>query len=149
MRAASYQRTRTPATRAEFVRRGADAFAAVPAPARYDSPHVQLRRLAEAALVEGLDFESFWERALRVGKPLVTRHRTCPPGDCVIWPRDTFDRQNARLAILETREAWRSAYEGLPPRREELALQALGPALDGFGALMDVRSPDGHHCIAA
>ena len=122
---------------------------AVPAPARYDPPHVQLRRLAEAALCDGLDFETFWERALRIGKPLVTRHRESPPDDCVIWPRDTFDRQNARLAILETRWAWESAYEGWKATEAELALQALGPALDGFGTLADVRSPHGHHAIAA
>ena len=122
----------------------------MPAPARYASPHVQLRLLAEAALQDGVDFEEFWEQALRLGKPLVTRHKANPPADCVIWPRDTFDRQNARKAILETREGWRRAYDGEPPLIPELALQALGPALEGFDLCGDVASPHGpEHAVAA
>ena len=122
----------------------------MPAPARYSPPHVQLRLLAESALAEGLGFDEFWERALRPGKPLVTRHKINPPGDCVIWPRDTFDRQNARAAIIDTRRGWKRAYEGKPPVRAELALQALGPVFDGFGAVEVAASPHGpEHAVAA
>jgi hypothetical protein len=112
----------------------------LPAAERYESPHRQLRRLAEDARREGLDFTEFWDQVIRPDRPLVTRHRPDPPTDCVIWPRDTFDRQNARKAIMETREAWRRAYEGETPTRGDLALQALGPALNGLTPEAGLRS---------
>ena len=107
----------------------------MPARARYESPSAQLLRLAVQARADGLDFAAFWHRALRPGQPLVTRHRSLLPEGCVVWPRDTFDRQNDMRAIYSTKRAWRRAYEGLPPTRGDLAVQALGPALSGFAVM--------------
>lgn len=101
------------------------------APPKYPTPHAQLLALAYEARAEGLDFEDFWERAVRPGLPAVTvgtpeRRR---PAGCVLWQRDTFDRNNARDAMEEAKEGWRRAYEGAPPTRAEMALIMLGPDL--------------------
>jgi hypothetical protein len=118
----------------------------MPAPERYESPQSQLFRLAVEARAEGLDFEEFWTRALRPGKSLVTRHWSDPPPECVVWPRDTFDRQNAMAAIHATREGWRRAYEGEEPSRPELALYTLGP---GLFLTLDTSPPDAHRLVTA
>ena len=104
----------------------------MPAHRRYETPATQLRRLAVEARAEGLPFSEFWRRALRPGQSLVTRHWAHPPKDCVVWPRDTYDRSCDREAIKQTRAAWRRAYLNLPPSRNELALQVLAPVLEGF-----------------
>lgn len=123
----------------------------LPAPALYESPQCQLRRLAEEALRGAVPFDEFWAAAVLPSGPLVTRHRRNPPSGCVIWPRDTFDRRNSITAILDTREAWRRAYEGWDPTPGERALAMLGPVLtaDGFGALAVEHSEHEHHCVAA
>lgn len=95
---------------------------------------------------EGLGFEDFWTRALRPGRALVTRHWSDLPDDCVVWPRDTFDRQNAMAAIYETRDGWRRAYEGENPTRQELALSAIGPVL---ARTLDTEPRDLHRLVTA
>lgn len=68
----------------------------------------------------------------------------------MVWPRDTFDRQNDIAAISATRVTWQRAYENEPASRGELALQALGPALDGLTGAESLRSPgEPEHAVAA
>ena len=66
-----------------------------------------------AAKRRGESFDDAWDRIVRPDRPLVTRHRDPAelPDDCVIWQRDTFDRQVSRTAILETRDGWQAAWE--------------------------------------
>lgn len=101
------------------------------APPKYPTPHAQLLALAREAREAGVEFEAFWLRAVRPGLSAVTvatpPHRR--PEGCVLWQRDTFDRNNARDAMEEAKEGWRRAYEGLPPSRAEMALIMLGPEL--------------------
>lgn len=104
------------------------------APQKYPTPHQQLRELAEMALLEGTTFDCFWERAMRPGQPPVT-WATEPdrrPGGCVVWPRDTFDRNVSIAATLEARDGWRRAYEGVAPTRSERALLRLAPWFDAL-----------------
>lgn len=101
------------------------------APARYPTPHAQLLRLAEDAKREGIPFEEFWDRAVRPGLPPVTYYQ--PEAErlkgCVVWPRDSVDRNLARAATEDSREGWRRAYEGVEPTRSERALIVLSPLL--------------------
>ena len=123
----------------------------MPAPALYESPQCQLRRLAEEARLYDVPFDEFWAAAVLPPGPLVTRHRKHPPSGCVIWPRDTFDRRNSIEAILTTRDTWRRAYEGLPPTPGERALAMLGPVLtaDGFASLAVEHSEHERQPVAA
>lgn len=52
-----------------------------------------------------------------------------PAAPCVIWPNDSFDRENGIAATIEAKEGWRRAYEGMPPSSPERALAMLGPDL--------------------
>jgi len=114
-----------------------------------------LSRLAREARARGEDFDTFWWRALRVGESLVTRYDRNPPDDCVIWPRDTWDRRNDMEAILSTEGAWRRAYEHIKPKPCEAALAILSPAAEnlpvsGFTPAADVRSArERDHAVAA
>lgn len=105
---------------------------------QYPTPHEQLRDLAIIARAEGLPFDVFWQRATLPGeKPVTwaTPERERPDG-CVIWPRDTTDRNMNReiVASKEVREGWRRAYEGWAPTRADRALTALAP---GMSRLLD------------
>lgn len=101
--------------------------------ARYPSTHEQLLDLAIRALGEGLPFVAFWDRAVRPGRAPVTwgTDRDRRPYGCVIWPRDTVDRNLSREVTMSAavRQCWERAYLGLAPTRGDLAIQALAPAL--------------------
>jgi hypothetical protein len=107
----------------------------VAARARYPSAHEQLLGLAVVARGEGLTFAAFWRRAVRPGKPPVTWQTAEEnrPYGCVVWPRDTKDRNAARQVTgsAEVKRGWMRAYEGWEPTRAELALQTLAPYLRG------------------
>lgn len=100
----------------------------MPAIVKYPSSWAQLGQLALRARLEGLDFETFWERAVRPGQPpLIWRD---PPAKregrgAVIWPNDTRTREDDREAIAETKDGWHRAYVGHPPLRRERALPYL------------------------
>lgn len=91
----------------------------------------QLAELAAAAKRDGDGFDAFWHRALRPGErvPLVTEANV--PAGAVRWPTDNTTRHAWRAVLLDdqVREAWRRAYEDLPPSRGELALVVLLSAL--------------------
>jgi hypothetical protein len=103
----------------------------------YTPVQVQLRQLAVEARREGVDFEAFWQRAVRPGLPPVT-FRTPPervPAGAVRFPNDTLDRTIAQAVHADPRviEGWRCAYE----RRESRAWAWAGPlsaALDLDGS---------------
>jgi hypothetical protein len=105
----------------------------VAARARYPSAHEQLLGLAVVAREEGLAFAAFWARAVRPSKPPVTWQtpEERRPYGCVVWPRDTTDRNAARAVTdsAEVRSGWMRAYEGWAPTRGDLALQTLAPWL--------------------
>lgn len=106
------------------------------APAKYPAPHEQLLALARRARLEGLAFEEFWERAVRPGRPAVTWATPIErrPAGCVVWPRDTRDRNVSISATLDAMSGWRRAYLGLPAPRAEAALLRLRPLLDAIAA---------------
>lgn len=105
---------------------------------RYPSPHEQLSVLALAARREGLSFGAFWERAVRPGLQVITWRMAVErrPVGCVVWPNDTFDRQQALEATLDpvVADGWRRAYELAPPERREAALKVLAPQLAALDA---------------
>lgn len=108
---------------------------------RYDFPHEQLRALGLEAQREGLTFEDFWERSVRLGEsPVITTEtaRTMdPPDGAIVWPKDSADRANAMAAIRGTKEGWRRAYEGVPPNQGEVALSMLNQlAVEAAGGLV-------------
>lgn len=124
------------------------------APQKYPTAHLQLRELAELALLDGTPFDVFWERAVRPGRSPVTWASSPPPdevarilNECVIWPRDTFDRNVSMVAILDSREAWRRAYEGVPPTRFERALIVLAPVIARLGAAEPDRGLPGRSAV--
>lgn len=90
--------------------------------------------LARVAKLEGLDFEAFWERAVRPGMAVITT--TTPvdkrPLGCVRWPSDSLDGRFWRDATREAMEGWRRAYEDLPPTPQEKALDRLAPILEAL-----------------
>lgn len=98
---------------------------------RYPSAHEQLLVLALEARASGASFDVFWKRALRPGRAPVTWAVPAEvrPAGCIVWPRDTKDRNVSRdvTCSREVREGWRRAYEGVPPTRADVALQALSP----------------------
>lgn len=103
------------------------------APRKYPPPHEQLLWLAKAALKRSEPFDFFWLEAVRPGQPAIT-WATAPadrPFGCVVWPRDTFDRNNCIAATVDenVREGWRRAYEGAPPTVQEAALIRIGPSI--------------------
>jgi hypothetical protein len=100
----------------------------------HEQPHSQVRRLAEAARREGLDFEVFWARAVREGASLVMTNHPAPPEGAVRWPTDRNDRLGWQRAIYDSKDGWRRAYYGEPAPPCERALTMLGEAF----ALLDV-----------
>lgn len=102
------------------------------APCRYPAAHEQLLMLAREAKQEGLSFEEFWERAVRPGRSPVTwsTPESRRPEGCVVWPRDTNDRNVSIAATTAARAGWRRAYEGVPAPRRERALLSLRPGLE-------------------
>jgi hypothetical protein len=105
---------------------------------RYPDPLTQLRLLAIEARREGVDFDAFWQRAVRPGLPPVLANES-PSADVVRWPTDREDRAQFLKALEATEHAWRCAYEGLPAPRAIRAVESLYEALatdDGVGLLM-------------
>lgn len=123
----------------------------MPAPPKYLSAHAQLYTLAVDARREGLTFDAFWTRALRprrCGHCLIdTLLADCPscgrrsrgpapattidvvPVYVVRFPTDTAEKRAALMALEDTRDGWRRAYERAEPARSERALVLLGPDL--------------------
>lgn len=91
--------------------------------------------LARDAIRAGVPFDTWWREAVRPGAPpiLVTSEQPWPSG-CVIWPSDSADRNNWRLATDRAIDGWRRAYEGVPATQQEKALRILEPLL-GSAAL--------------
>ena len=91
----------------------------------------QLAELAAAAKRDGEGFDAFWHRALRPGErvPLVTEANA--PAGAVRWPTDNAARHAWRAVLLDeaVREAWRRAFEDLPPTRAEQVFGVLLSAL--------------------
>lgn len=98
-------------------------------PSTYESPQVQLGRLMLAARRRGQDFEDFWAEAVREGRSLVMTNHKNPPPNCVRWPTDRNDRQAWQFAIMQTKDAWRRAYERIEPTPAERAMAVLGEAI--------------------
>lgn len=103
---------------------------------KYPTTHAQLFELAQAARREGLEFDAFWERAIRPGRPPVTWRTEVKPYGAVIWPNDTDDRKLSRGATMDpdVEAAWGRAYDRLPATRQEAALKILSPMLDALEA---------------
>lgn len=57
------------------------------------------------------------------------------PPDVVLWPGDTEDRQAAYEGLMESKDAWRSAYDGIEPTPRERAMARLGSAFEKAGGL--------------
>ena len=112
------------------------------APQKYPTAHAQLRELAEMALLDGMPFDTFWQMAVRPGLPAVTwaTPEDRRPAGCVVWPRDTFDRNCSIGATLESRDTWRRAYEGCAPTRAERALLVLRPGLEALAEVSGERA---------
>lgn len=104
----------------------------------YDPPHQQLGRLMVLARRRGLDFEAWWEEAVRPGRPLVMTNSQHPPVGAVRWPSDRNPRVEWLAAIVGTKEAWRRAFERETPTPQEAALSLLSPALDALAGGFDV-----------
>jgi hypothetical protein len=109
---------------------------------KYPTAHHQLRELAEMALLEGTPFEVFWADAIRPGLPAITWATPLErrPGGCVVWPRDTFDRNCSIGATLDARDTWRRAYEGCAPTRSERALDQLRPVWEAMADVAERRA---------
>lgn len=99
--------------------------------AKYPASHEQLFALARKAKTRGLSFDEFWQLAVRPDQPAVTWATPAEerPRGCVVWPRDTQDRNISIAATKGAREGWLRAYQGLPPSRHEAALNVLRPGL--------------------
>lgn len=109
----------------------------VPAHQRYPAPHEQMLVLARQALAAGLTFEEFFDRAVPPLKerrsdgspvprtPLPRVGRGAPGPGQVLWPRDTWERKIAYEAALDSREGWRSSYDGLTAKKSESAFATL------------------------
>lgn len=102
---------------------------------QYATPIAQMTVLAADARDRGLSFDEWWEEAIRPGRGAVTP--TTPggrrPAGCVVWPNDSFDQRTWREAILQSKEAWRRAYDREPVTRGDAALRLLAPALERAG----------------
>ncbi|MGH2939457.1 MAG: hypothetical protein ACRDPE_15220 [Solirubrobacterales bacterium] len=123
----------------------------MPAQQKHPSPPEQLRALAEKAKAEGKSFDEFWDAAMPPlvpvpikekgeivgwkteddGSPMERPERRLPrvndpepPADAVLWPDDTFDRNNWFKAIVWGKDGWRRTYEGLS-RSSDRALAML------------------------
>jgi len=110
---------------------------------------VSLGRDARSA---GLDFETFWKRAVEPCAPgcrqCVTlnggRHQTVrvipstpaerrPAYPCIIWPSDRGEAAAWKKALAGTREAWARAYAEIPATDRERAVECLAPVLGRIG----------------
>lgn len=104
--------------------------------AKYPPPHEQLLLCAQWARWADMTFEEFWAEAVRPGKPAVTwaMPEDRRPANCIIWPRDTADRNISIAATLGAMDGWRRAYERIPPSKGDRAIERLRPLLDGLAA---------------
>ena len=98
-------------------------------PPLYPTPSEQLLLLAAEAKRAGVEFECFWEHAVRPNGPIFIATRTDVPEGVVRWPTDAYGRRSARDAILGTKDGWRRAYEDAEPLSCELALARVGGLL--------------------
>lgn len=103
---------------------------------KYPPPHEQLLQLARWAKWAGLSFEGFWADAVRPGRPAVTWAwpEEKRPDGCVVWPRDTTDRNISIAATLGAKDGWRRAYSGIEASRGDRAIERLRPVLEAVAA---------------
>lgn len=99
------------------------------APTKYPSPLQQMHELAIEARAAGLDFDQWWEQAIRPGRTIVMVTTKNPPAGAVLWPTDRNDRVTWMGAIEDSKEGWRRAYVKAPPTIHEAALRLLAPGL--------------------
>lgn len=78
----------------------------------------------------GLGFEEAWALAVRPGERLTFTNTPAPPHGAIRWPTDSKVRIVERAAILETKDAWRRAYERRPATRRERSVVVLAQALE-------------------
>lgn len=132
----------------------------MPAQQKYPSPPEQLRDLATRARAKGQTFEEFWSAAMPAlvkvprkvkgeivgwkteddGTPMERPERRLPrvndsdpPADAVLWPDDTYDRNNWFKAIVWGKDSWQQMYEGLPaPAAGAFAVLAAELGRDHF-----------------
>jgi hypothetical protein len=85
------------------------------APAKYPTVPDQMRALAREARARHWPFELFWTTALRPGKgPITVRSDPATrPAGCLLWPTDAVDRRAWRTALMDAKDVWQAAYEGL------------------------------------
>lgn len=120
------------------------------AQAKYPATHEQLFVLAREARLAGVAFAKWWREAVRPGLPPVTWRMAedVRPFGCVVWPNDSADRDISVAVTLAARDGWRRAYDRLPPRKGELALSRLAPAIEGL-AEREADPPAGRSLVAA
>lgn len=99
-------------------------------PQRYPSPAKQMFELAKVARSEGLDFDAFWERAVRPGQPPLTPRRLGKGAyalleGAVIWPSDNAELHDAQAAIERSEQVWRRAYNREPATPGDQAIAML------------------------
>lgn len=99
-------------------------------PRRFESPHEQLVSLLVEARCEGLAFEAAWDRAIRPGKRMVMTNTRGAPYGALLWPTDSSDRIAWKAAIVESRDAFRRAYERRPATLRERSVVVLLGVLD-------------------
>ena len=92
----------------------------------YLSPVQQLGELGVKARKRGLTFEEFWNEAVRPdARGVVMTTTPNAPATAVRWPSNTKQREEWLEVVLDGKETWRSAYEGVSSSSEELALRTV------------------------
>lgn len=115
-----------------------------PAPT-HESPQVQLGHLMIDARRRGLEFDAWWEEAVREDKPLVmtnyeaTYGKPAPPG-CIRWPTDRNDRRAWQFGIRESRAAWKRVYERADPTPGDRAMSLIADSIGVLDRVADERA---------
>lgn len=110
----------------------------------HESPQVQLGRLMLAARRRGLDFDTWWDEAVREGQALVmTNYEVTygkpPPAGCIRWPTDRNDRVAWQFGIRESKEAWRRVYERAEPTPGDRAIAVIAESIGALDRVADER----------
>lgn len=102
------------------------------APTKYATPLEQLIELATQAIRDGVEFETFWLRAVRPGMTIVMTTTKNAPEGAIRWPTDRNDRVTWQGAILDAQDGIRRAYEKEPPTVHEAGLMFLAPHFEAM-----------------